>query len=598
MTSLSLNLPNISFQKQIAQDGSASAAAAASAGEGFAAAAAAASVGLASIQESMSRLDEAAGQTKQTEKPQHKEHQRDHHKSEDKQQKPPMKAMLLMMLMMILQMMQKMLGQQNQNQQQAQQPAQPASPQSQPFQNIQQSMPNSSPIGQQPAQQPSYSPQYSAPAAQPQVSYNQPVAQQQVITPQYIANQSVQPQFNIVNQQVIRPQNNAVQNTQPQAIAQPVQQAAAPATSTSAVATSEPEPAQATSAAAANSATPATQTVPTVVEDKSATSSAAAASASAEKTVSFGDSGKGTPISEIPQNELDAVKGDDLNAKDRNGKPKYVVYEGHLYKSNVGGMYKSVVRLPAGKNNLILSHNAKIEEGGKGGYEVTAKASGAASGSAAADENSASSAAAAAASADIDVKEKEGTVSTVTSKEITMSPLILDANGDGKVSAEQGKGVDLNGDGKADGAATNGDKMLSMGDVDGDGEITGKEVFGDKTVDPFTGKEIKAKNGFEALKEVAKSAEKATGIKCVDDEGNVDLQKLKAALEQSGKGSLGTISDDNNKELESLGDAKSVNVNNYEDTKETGDVQHNQKGSYTTTSGEQRKVDDVWFKAS
>ncbi len=124
-----------------------------------------------------------------------------------------------------------------------------------------------------------------------------------------------------------------------------------------------------------------------------------------------------------------------------------------------------------------------------------------------------------------------------------------------KVSAEAGKGVDINGDGKADGAATNGDKMLTLGDVNKDGKITGEEVLGDQTVDPFTGQKLNAKNGFDALEKVADSAEKHTGIKCKDDNGNVDLQKLKAALEQSGKGNLGMVSGADNK-VEELGNVK------------------------------------------
>ena len=52
-------------------------------------------------------------------------------------------------------------------------------------------------------------------------------------------------------------------------------------------------------------------------------------------------------------------------------------------------------------------------------------------------------------------------------------------------AAEHGKGVDIDGNGKADGAAVNGDKMLAMNvDLNKDGksdEVTGKQVFGDKT---------------------------------------------------------------------------------------------------------------------
>ncbi len=173
------------------------------------------------------------------------------------------------------------------------------------------------------------------------------------------------------------------------------------------------------------------------------------------------------------------------------------------------------------------------------------------------------------------------------------SPLIVDFNQDGKVSAEAGKGVDINNDGKADGAAVNGDKMLAMKDLNGNGVIDGAEVFGDKTVDPFTGKAIGAANGFDALKSVAESAEKATGIKCYTN-GEVDLEALNKALGSVGQ-SLGFISDDNVTELEALSKVKSINVDSYKTQNDTGDVQHRQLGSATFKDGTSASVHDVWF---
>lgn len=176
----------------------------------------------------------------------------------------------------------------------------------------------------------------------------------------------------------------------------------------------------------------------------------------------------------------------------------------------------------------------------------------------------------------------------------TMSPLIVDYNQDGKVSAEAGKGIDLNNDGKADGTATNGDKMIAMSDLNGNGKIDGAEVFGDRTINPFTGKKINAENGFEALKEVALSAQKQTGLKCFDGK-NVNLNNLKAALSFIGV-NLGFVSDNNNKQLEKLSKINKINVVDYKNTPEKGKVQHNQKGSGKTKDGEEIKVDDVWFK--
>ncbi|MBO5947291.1 hypothetical protein J6Q66_00465 [bacterium] len=174
------------------------------------------------------------------------------------------------------------------------------------------------------------------------------------------------------------------------------------------------------------------------------------------------------------------------------------------------------------------------------------------------------------------------------------SPLIVDFNQDGKVSAAAGKGVDLNSDGKGDGAAVDGDKMLAMSDINGNKAIDGNEVFGDQTVDPFTGKKLNAENGFEALELVAKSAEKHTGINCIDIDGNVDLGKLQTALKTVGI-ELGFISDANNTMLEDLEKVAKINTRNYTEQDAQGDVQHRQLGTYTDTKGNQFKVNDVWF---
>ena len=177
----------------------------------------------------------------------------------------------------------------------------------------------------------------------------------------------------------------------------------------------------------------------------------------------------------------------------------------------------------------------------------------------------------------------------------TLSPLVVDYNQDGKVSAQAGMGVDIDGDGKADGAATDGDKMLAMSDTNGNGTIDGTEVFGNKTVNPFTGKALNAKNGFEALKQIAQSATEKTGINCFDGK-NVDLNKLKQALSAIGV-NLGFVSGNNNTQLEALSKINKINVFDYLNKKETGKVQHNQQGSGTSSDGSVMKVDDVWFEA-
>ncbi len=174
------------------------------------------------------------------------------------------------------------------------------------------------------------------------------------------------------------------------------------------------------------------------------------------------------------------------------------------------------------------------------------------------------------------------------------SPLIIDMNKDGVVSAEAGKGVDINNDGQADGAAVNGDKMLAMQDINGNGKIDGAEVFGDKTVNPFTGEALNAANGFEALKLVAKSAEENTGIKCYNN-GEVDLSALNQALQSIGQ-QLGFISDNNTSQLEALNGVSKINVDNYsQSNNESGDVQHKQQGTATFNDGSSTSIHDVWF---
>lgn len=174
------------------------------------------------------------------------------------------------------------------------------------------------------------------------------------------------------------------------------------------------------------------------------------------------------------------------------------------------------------------------------------------------------------------------------------SPIVVDFNKDGLVSAASGEGVDVNGDGIADGYANNGDKMLAMSDTNGNGQIDGSEVFGDQTVSPFTGEKLNAANGFEALKMIAEQAKDATGIDCMKA-GFVDLQALKTALATVGV-NLGFISDNNVTELENLAHVVAINVENYKEVDAEGDVQHRQQGSYLDADGQEYSANDVWFK--
>jgi len=171
------------------------------------------------------------------------------------------------------------------------------------------------------------------------------------------------------------------------------------------------------------------------------------------------------------------------------------------------------------------------------------------------------------------------------------SPLILDMNGDNKISTADGIGVDTDGDGKVDGAAADGDKMLAMSDLNGNNKIDAAEVFGNNTVSPFTGKKLNAANGFEALKMIAEEAEEK-GYKCINN-GEVDMAALAKALETVGV-KLGFISDENNTTLEELSGVATISTL-YKDTLYE-DGEQRQFGSFTTTDGKIRRVDDVWFQ--
>lgn len=177
----------------------------------------------------------------------------------------------------------------------------------------------------------------------------------------------------------------------------------------------------------------------------------------------------------------------------------------------------------------------------------------------------------------------------------TGSPLILDTDKDGKVEAQHGIGVDIDGDGNSDGAAIGGDKMLVMGDLNNNGKIDGSEVFGNETVNPFTGEKLNAENGFEALGMIAESAEKITGQKIIEN-GQVNVKKLEKALEANNV-DLGLISGNNISELEDLGSIAKIGLG-YEtgEIDTSSKINHLQLGSYVDENGEIHKINDVWFQ--
>ncbi len=182
-----------------------------------------------------------------------------------------------------------------------------------------------------------------------------------------------------------------------------------------------------------------------------------------------------------------------------------------------------------------------------------------------------------------------------STRTINRDPLIIDFNQDGIVSAEHGKGIDMDGNGTADGAAVGGDKMLAMTDINGNKKTDGQEVFGDRTVDPFTGIALNAPNGFEALRMVAESAQKATGINCIDGKGLVDLKALNQALQTVGV-KLGFVSDENATEIEELTKVAYINTKDYENVDVEGQVAHKQVGTSIFEDGSTANANNVWFE--
>ncbi|HSA06686.1 MAG TPA: hypothetical protein P5556_05870, partial [Candidatus Gastranaerophilales bacterium] len=232
-------------------------------------------------------------------------------------------------------------------------------------------------------------------------------------------------------------------------------------------------------------------------------------------------------------NEYNVVKNLNLMELGASSAPKYVLAKGksdglmHVYQQLSGdSAYKSVTQAQSGSNYLYLQGSASTNQQA---YQQA-------------------------------VNNNTGYVLNQRNYS-TGSPLIFDMDNDG-VEAQHGIGVDVDNDGKADGAAVGGDKMLAMGDLNGNGKIDGSEVFGNETINPFTGEKLNAENGFEALKLIAEAAEQKTGLDII--QGNhVLIEELQKALAQNNI-ALGLISDNNVSNLEGLNDIFKVDLN-YED---------------------------------
>ncbi|WP_276310304.1 calcium-binding protein, partial [Brenneria alni] len=172
--------------------------------------------------------------------------------------------------------------------------------------------------------------------------------------------------------------------------------------------------------------------------------------------------------------------------------------------------------------------------------------------------------------------------------ENTYSPLILDLDGDGVETADNGVFFDHDGNGFAEFSGWVGkDDGLLVLDKNANGQIDdGNELFGNNSV---TATGTNAANGFAAL------AEYDLNDDGVIDEQDTVFEKLQVWRDANGNGST------DSGELLSLGEAgvKSINLA-YHTTKNTDEQgnQHLQQGGYTRTDGSVANVVDVWFKVN
>jgi Ca2+-binding RTX toxin-like protein len=169
------------------------------------------------------------------------------------------------------------------------------------------------------------------------------------------------------------------------------------------------------------------------------------------------------------------------------------------------------------------------------------------------------------------------------------SPIILDLDGDGieTTSIENGTHFDHAADGFAELTGWVGkDDGLLVRDLNGNGQIdTGRELFGSETL---LANGNKAANGFEALKELDSN-----------HDGKIDAQDAAFAELRVWKDANGNGRVDEG-ELLTLAEAGVQSINLAYTNSNTVDPQgnaHKQIGSYTTTDGQTRQAEDVWFVA-
>ena len=214
-------------------------------------------------------------------------------------------------------------------------------------------------------------------------------------------------------------------------------------------------------------------------------------------------------------------------------------------------------------------------------------------------------------------------------------------NRDGVVSARLGVGIALSSSSSGHntimirGGATRGDRMLAMCNFmasthssstqmddndDKDTEVDAREVFGDRTHDPFDPRHpaLHAANGFEALRAVAERAQRrfpdlkifsaqAAASAATPVSGTsllVRVHALREALRRVGC-ELGFLHDAESRALEPLWGVSAVDVGRYHQTNDAAAVmvestdangiEHRQQGTYLDEQGRAFRADDLWF---
>ena len=173
--------------------------------------------------------------------------------------------------------------------------------------------------------------------------------------------------------------------------------------------------------------------------------------------------------------------------------------------------------------------------------------------------------------------------------EATLSPLVLDLDGDGVETIDKSSGIHFDHDGnhfaETTGWAGKDDGLLAW-DKNGNGKIdNGGELFGNNTL---LASGAKAANGFAALAELDSNHD---GKIDANDTAFTQLRVWKDG------DSNAVVADGELLSLAAAG-VQSINVSFTSQTQtDAQGNQHLQTGQYTRTDGSTRAVDDVWFGA-